>query len=580
MLRSTCLSAVASAAVVLSSLPLVAQTTLTKKVVSDSILPQETYLYISVPDVEAVKSTLKSSSFGQLWDDPALDEFKEEVMNAFENEMQEAMTQFEEASGMTVEEALELPSGEITLAISAAGNSAVGAVVFFDIGDNERKVQPLLDQAVAALSQERNLSSADTSYGGVAITAFEVNYPGPSPTPLAEEFGWFLQDGRLVASNQLELLEAVIDNWSGDAADSFVSNDTYQFVMKRCEADSNPAISKMYMDPIGLFTKLVQTQSLGQQANMGASMALGFLPTFGLNQLKAIAAVGQQGTGEFEVVNRTVVYSDQPATGLMRVFELDQAKTTPPSWVKDNVSTYASMNWEINEAFSAVEQLVDMFQGAGALANILDQMATRGPVHVKQDIIDNLTGEIQLLTAPNSTEQFGGDELLLAFALRNEGAVSDLVDRLAGMSGMQVRDFQGADLYSMEIPGGQAFSLTVRDGNLLFSMGGNLMEQVLRNDDDMRPLAESEEFQRIAAHFPANAVSVSFSRPAETYKSIYEMVRTDGAENFPGVQDLFEKIDFTKLPPFEVIQKYIKPSGAYAIQDDNGYFMQGYQLKD
>lgn len=483
---------------------------------------------------------------------------------------------------MTVDEALALPSGEISMAISAAGNSAVGIVLFFDIGENEAKIEPLMDQLTSMLTQQQRLASADSSYGGTSITGFEIVYPGQAPTPLAEEFGWFMKDGRIVASNQMELLESVIDNWDGDSSDAFVSNDSYSYIMSRCKTDETPALSKFYFDPIGLFTKLVQTQSLGQQANMGASMALGFLPTLGLSQLKAMGGVEQEGTGEFATVTRTVLYSEQPPAGLMQVFQFGQAQSAPPIWVKDNVSTYMATNWQVDDAFVAVESLVDMFQGAGALAKILDQVASTGPgIHLRQDIIDNLTGEIQLITAPNSTEQFGGDELLLALRLRNSEAVSTLVSRLSGQLSMEVRDFQGVDLYSMDIPNGQAFSLAVKDGSLLFSMGGSLMEQVLRNNDDMRPLAESDEFRSIAAHFPADAVSVTFSRPAQSYRSIYEMVR-DGAaaENFPGVQDIFEKIDFTKLPPFEMIEKYIQPTGAYSVKDSNGYFMEGFQLKN
>lgn len=581
MQRSTILNTVAAAAVFLTGVPLFAQATLTGKIVSDSILPKDTYLYVSMPDVNEVKRVLKSSSLGQLVNDPAMAEFKEEVLNAFENEMQEAMIQFQEVSGLTVEEALALPSGEISMAISAAGNSAVGVVLFFDIGDNEAKVQPLLDQLTAVLGQQQRLTSADSSYGGTSITGFEIVYPGESPTPLAEELGWFLKDGRIVASNQIEVLESVIDNWDGDSGDAFVSNESYSFIMSRCKTDESLALSKFYMDPIGLFTKLVQTRSFGAQASTGAGFALGMLPSFGLTQLKAIGGVELEGTGDFEAMTRSVVYSEQPPTGLMQVFQLGQAQTAPPTWVKDNVSTYMATNWKVDEAFIAVQTLFDGFQGGGALGRILDGAADRGPgVHIKNDIIDNLTGEVQLISAPNSVEKFGSDELLIALGLRNSEAVAALVSRLSGPLNMEVRDFQGIDLYSMEVPGGQAFSLAVKDGSLLFSMGGGLMEQVLRNNDDMRPLAETDEFRSIAAYFPADAVSVTFSRPAQSYRSIYEMVRDGGAENFPGVQDIFEKIDFTKLPPFEKIAKYIKPAGAYSVKDNNGYFVEGFQLKN
>ena len=581
MQRSTILNSVAAAAILLSGLPLFAQTTATAKVISDTILPRDTYMYMSLPDVKAVNQAIKSSSMGELWNDPSLDEFKEDVLDAFQNEMQDMMADFQDVSGMTFEEALALPSGEISVAISAAGNSAVGAVLFFDVGDNEARVQPLLEKAATAFSNEPDFLQANASYGGVAITGFEIQYPGEAPTPLAEEFGWFLKDGRLVASNQMELLESVIDNWDGDSEDSFVSNETYNFIMERCEADRSKALSKFYLDPIGLFTKLVQTRSLGQQANMGASMALGFLPTLGLSQMKAMGSVEMAGTGDFDMINRTVVYSEQPATGLMQVFQFGQAQTTPPNWVKNNVSTYLAANWQIGEAYTAIESLVDMFQGAGTLAGILDRMAAGGPgIHIKQDIVDNLTGQIQFITAPNSSKELGGDEVLVALGIRNPRAVADIVNSLSGGLNMESRKFQGVDLYSMEISPEQAVSLTVKDNNLLFSVGGSLMEQVLRNDSDVRPLAETKEFQSVATHFPADAVSVMFTRPVETYRSVYNLIREGNAEEFPGVEDIFAKIDFSKLPPFESLEKYIKPAGNYTIKDKNGYFTQGFQLKN
>ena len=123
--------------------------------------------------------------------------------------------------------------------------------------------------------------------------------------------------------------------------------------------------------------------------------------------------------------------------------------------------------------------------------------------------------------------------------------------------------------------------MAISGGKLLFSVGGAMLEQVLRNDSDMRPLAESDEYKRVAQHYPSNALSVQFSRPAEQYRSMYEMLRSGtAAEQFPGMDEIFEEIDFTTLPPFETLSKYIHPTGGYTVKDDNGVFMEAFQLKD
>ena len=52
----------------------------------------------------------------------------------------------------------------------------------------------------------------------------------------------------------------------------------------------------------------------------------------------------------------------------------------------------------------------------------------------------------------------------------------------------------------------------------------------------------------------------------------------NAAQNFPGMDEIFERIDFTTLPPFETIKPYLKPVGGFWVGDDNGVLMQSYQL--
>ncbi len=122
-------------------------------------------------------------------------------------------------------------------------------------------------------------------------------------------------------------------------------------------------------------------------------------------------------------------------------------------------------------------------------------------------------------------------------------------------------------------------AFTVANSQLLIGVGGAQLEQAVRNADDVRPLSETEDFQAVSQYYAENAVAVSFSRPAEQYRSLYEKLQAgEGAEMFPGSDDFFSKIDFSKLPAFEVIEKYMAPSGGHWVSDENGTFMEGYSL--
>ena len=313
-------------------------------------------------------------------------------------------------------------------------------------------------------------------------------------------------------------------------------------------------------------------------------MAMGVLPVVGLTQMKAMGSVSEPGTGAFEAVSRSIFYAEQPAMGLMRAFALDHAKKTPPSWVKENVTTYIATKWKIDEAFASIEEVVDMFAGgAGTLAAQLDRAAQGAPgLHLKHDIVDQLTGDMQLVTAPSESEELPADQMLVALGVRDSEAASGVLSKFAGEAGLEEREFRDVTVYEVSGPtAGQSFSFTVSDGRLLLGMGGTLIDQVLRNDSDLRPLAESDDFRKIAEFLPANAVGVHFSRPAETYRSFYNMLKSgEAAASFPGSEDLFSRIDFSTLPPFETIARYIKPSGGYTVKDENGLFMEAFQLKN
>ncbi|MEO1980177.1 MAG: hypothetical protein ABGZ24_06655, partial [Fuerstiella sp.] len=404
-----------------AALPAHGQTGSTGRVLSDQILPQDTYLYVSFPNITALKSHFTQASVGQLWNDPALDDFKAEVTNAFSNELDEGLVQVQEALGLTLLEFLQIPSGEISMAVSKVSGNKMGLVIFMDFGDKEQQVQDLLAKAVEVLSQIPKLSHEDEVFDGTALTMFQIQYPGKPPTPLAKEFGWFVKDGRLVISNRGELLESALTNWGGEANDAFTSNEAYSYIMSRCQSGDRTSLSTFFLDPIGLVKDLITTGSLGQQATMGGGMLLSILPMTGLNQLKAMGTIAEAGSGEFESVQRSVFYSEQPPIALMQVFQLDEGDQAPPAWVKEDATTYIAMKWKIDDAFTAIESLVDSFQVSGAVAERLNKLAKSGPgLHVKKDIIDQLTGQIRLVGAPGGRAGYGGDQMLLALGVRND----------------------------------------------------------------------------------------------------------------------------------------------------------------
>lgn len=546
-------------------------------VLSDQVLPSETYIHFTIKSVEDARRQFFESPVGQLINDPVMDDFRAELENAFSGRMQESFAKVEDQLGISVEELLNIPSGEVSVSVSGAGNH-VGLVINVDYGDSESQVMALMELATQALSSATELNQVVEEVDGTEITMYEV--VKDVPTPLIKEFGWFTRDNHLVICSSRNVMESLIANWAGDSSETLANSETYSYVLNRLESEPGSADSVFYMDPIGLAQKLVQTSSFGK-GQMIAGMVVSQLPMLGFNQLKALGAVFEEGAGDFQMTQRAMVYADQPPAGLMRMFMLDPVTATPPEWVKEDAVMYTSLHWNIAEAYSAIESLVDGFQGTGTLSALLKQASAAGPgVDIKGDLIEQLTGELHMvgggLNADSAT-----NEMLFAIGVQDATTFGDLLARVSDDPQFpgSIREFRGFTLYEIA-ESGQSIGFTVGHGYFLVAIGEAVMEQALRNDDDIRPLAESEDFQKISQHFPSEVVSVSFSRPAEQYRSLYEMVQSgNAAEQFPGMDEIFEQIDFTTLPPFEAISKYLAPAGSFTVVDENGLITEGFALK-
>ena len=546
-------------------------------VLSDQILPNSTYLHFTVKSVEDARRQFSESPYGQLINDPALADFRAELHRMFDGPVGKTLAEVEVLLGMSGDEILSIPTGEVSVSIAGAGNH-IGLVLHVDVGESGSQVESLLRLAEQALSQVPELAQSKEEFDGTEITLYEVQRD--MPTPLLKEFGWYLRDSHLVICSSQRVMESLIANSDGSSTDSLSNNETYSHVLSRLETEPGSADSIFYLDLIGLLTKLSQTGSFGD-AQFIASMAIAQLPVLGLNQLQAVAMVTEEGTGNIQLVSRGMVYAEQPPAGLMRAFVLDLVNPTPPDWVKEDAVFYMAVNWQVSEAYTAIENLVDGFQGPGALDKIIDGMSQSGPgVHIKDDLIDQLTGEIHLIGGGLDSST-GANEMLFGFGVQDPDTFRDLLVRVSDEPGFpaEIREFRGFTLYEIG-EAGSVIGLTVANGMFLIAIGERMMEEVLRNDNDVLPLAESEDFRQIAQQFPPEIVTASFTRPADQYRSLYELLQSGNVvDQFPGMDEIFSQIDFTTLPPFDSISKYLAPTGGFTVADENGYVTEGFSLR-
>lgn len=555
--------------VCVSSLP--AQQTATRAVSSVQRLPKNVYGHFSIPSVTELKARVKKSSLGQMVSDPEMSEFKAELMKAYEK----AAGQIDSQVGLNLDEIMQVVTGEAAVAVVAQGNK-IGIAVFADYTGSEDAMEKLLDKADEGL-RAQGIESTTEEFADTEITVYKK---GDSK----RNFAYFVKDSQMVGSDQVAILEGILSRWEGGEDDSFESNDTYAYILERCGANSQTPAASYYFAPIALFQKAVQSGMAGN--SMPVSMAAAFIPQLGLANFKAIGGTIDMGIDGFDTVNRTQMFVDQPASGVLKVFQLADTDQTPPEWVDENASMFMSANWTVSDAYDAIGGIVDMFQPPGTFAQMVDQAASDedGPmIHVKKDLIDQMTGQIHVYGDMPDSEDVTSGRTVVALGCKDTDAMRSVLARAAESPGFpgESRDFRGVPLIEMPNPQGgeQKMAVAVANQKLMFSTDVTLIEKVLRGDKDVKPLAQSADYKRVAARFPAKTLWVAFQKQEGTIKAAYDMARDGELPALPGdIEEMIGEIDFSTLPPFESIRKYFPASGSYMVSDKNGAFSETFSL--
>ena len=565
----------ALAAVLLPRLPVFAADD-DEAVSTDRLLPREVAVYVSVPDVEELKARWAKTAMGALTQDSTFEPFQQEIMKALEG----VSGKLEEKLGVSLKALLQIPSGEFAFAVLTPPGKKPSAVMFLDFGDNEKTVDSLLEKAEKAL-EDNGAESEDEEIDGTKITTW--TFKGGSPQQ-PNKLVYFIKDTMIVISSDLSTAKGVLTRWDGKHSDTFADNDNYNLVLEKCQTDDEGGLFVWYINPMALVQAGIQ-QAAAQNPQV-AIIAGAFLEPLGLFSLKAIGGSADMGTEQFDSVTKTFLVIEQPTKGIMNLFQFPAVEQKPPKWVSSNASAWFSVNWDISEAYQAANALFAMIPNAspGGLDDLVDNLAEQEPrVHLKKDIIDSLSGRIQVVVEPakKKGDEKGQDRVVVAIALKDAKKFQATLTKITKTPGFpgKTREFKGSTIIEFEVPdlsGGlepKMAGLAIGKDQLMFSNDVTAVESMLRGDTDGDALVDSAEYKAIAEHIPAKSSIASFSRSDSQMEALWEMAKGGQAGLF------LPMIDFEKLPSFDSVKKYLTPNGGYAVPEKKGVLFVSFGTK-
>ena len=554
------------------------------RVSTDKLVPRNTVFYISVPSVENLKTRFGESSYGKLKDDENLKEFVENLKEG----IAKASEKFETDTGVKLDALLGLPSGEAAFALVRPPREKIAFELIMSYGDNSALVESLLEKADAALT-EKGAKRSTEEFEGTNVTVYTTEQK--TVDPFGDEqikenkIAVFTKDNRLVVSSSVTAVEQTLVRWDGQHENTLASNEVYSYIMDRCKIEGSQPVLNYFIDPVNFVTAASMS---ADEPDIRLTMLLGMLPTLGLNNLKGAGGSTHIATEEYDSINNLVIYVDQPTSGLLDVARFPAIEQSPPKWVAEDTTSYIAANWDVSTAFDAIRFLVDSFRGQGNFDQTIDRLANAegGPnIHIKKDIIDNISGRLHVITKSEIGEA-GATQLplaiekaLVALELKNVDAMSGTLSQAAQTPGFpgKSRDYRGTNIYEVPLPTPpeasvqQSLAIAIVHDHLMFSNDVERLEQAIRGDG--KPLSESAEFKQIATKMPAKTSIIGFQKQNTQIKSLYDLLRK--------APQLSEQVgvDFSKLPPFETIEKYLKPQGTFFAPDQKGVFIGNYTLR-
>ncbi len=547
-----------------------------EKIVSERRLPADTLAFVSLRSVPDFKAKLGETWVGKIGREDSLAQFRE----LFEKQLKIASAKVGESIGMSLDDLLAIPHGEVAVALTRAEGNALDVVLLLDFGDKEQAIQQLLDKAGTAL-EARGHQKTEEEFEDARIVVYQhkPEEGAAKKTPQhVQALVYCIKDSFLIAGGSAAGIKSVLARWDGMHAKTLAENEVFRQVSEACREEDEVPLLTWYVDPLAIF----QTSMSGAGASPQAAMALTFLPTLGLDKFRGMGGTLALATEEYDSITRTLLVVDEPAAGVLGALQFPPTGQTPPKWVSADAVSYLAVNWDVQQAYDAVERLVDSFQGPGWLARTIDQFSKNpglGNLHLKRDVIDQLTGELHLVGQAVDSEEDDGEQYLFAARIKNPAALRGLLAKWSELPSFpgKARRFQGEAIYEFEGGGEEEeeeeadepsgpTGMAVVENFLMIATDVPLLEQVLRNAGDHESLADSEVYRRISARLPAQTSIAGFQKVTMSIAEFPALLQGLGTAlklEMPGDLELSAEAR-------SAAARLLPPSGMYVVPVRNG----------
>lgn len=549
------------------------------------LFPANTFVFVRSPNAREFIDKMKESSTGRMASDPAISPLLGDLYKSA-NELYEENVA--EDAGLSLEEIRQLPQGEIAFGIVGRPAQTPAGLLLIDFGDQADRAKELLANLTEKAIEDGAEHAVET------IAGEEVHIWGSGDQQLG-----ILQRGSVIlAANDRGVLERVLTTWDravggGDSAEpsepTLAENANFVAVIRECYREGEPPPQLvMFADPIGMIKEFVP-------GNAGLRIAVATFPALGIDGLLAIGGTMSISTENWDSLIHAHILLDNPRAGVVRLFKFGPGNAEPPKYVPAGVASYTAIKIEPKTLFEEIAKLVDKFRYEGSVSDAVKQGFDENlGVKFEEELLPQLTGQIHLISGFDPTIAPGG-KMVLAAQVVDADEARKLLDRIIEKfpDSFEERSFGGVDYHAL-IPGWlrniedeqrpflPCFALI---GNtLVMSQSEGVLQSMIEAEQGTKSrLADAIEYRLVSSQLAKLAkgfdpIFFSYRDNEVTLRHFYELALTDEAREFltreqedENANRFSEVFRNNELPPFDVLAKYLAPTGAVAYDTNTGF---------
>ena len=594
----------------------------------EELLPETTVAFLQIADIRDAIEKTSDSAVMQIFQDenvaPLVERFVEEGRSAY--------GKVEDQVGLSIDEALSLPSGEMVVCMIAPRRKKPAFMFILEVGEDNEAVEKAIGVVDEKMLEAEMDVEDDELESGVKVK--KMKFDG---------MPWWRarRDGLIVGSSSEKELNNFFLRWDGEEVEKarpLSKNRKFVTIMNRCRSEKElPNDVRFFFDPIATYKSFAK-------GDFEMQAAIAFFPAIGLDTIRAMGGSMILEDEEYEAIVHAHLLLANPRKGITKVVSLKPGDYQPETWMPNDASVYTTTSWDVPQMYQELRGIFDLTLEEGMFdSTINEQFDERVGLSFETDLLSQFSGRIsvsQLNVAPgklNSASWVVG----LGLNDANEGKkVGDtLVEWLNENAGLDLesKEYEGVNYWvqseeaiqeradqrrewreerrrrrfaddedgdaALRDEQREMMRATVRmprptcsiiGGSLVICDSIDAMEKLVATYKGESPsLANDEAFTAMAEKMTNllgtdMPVALSYSQPKYQVAPFLDYFNADETRSYLSTlaenseEDGFFKrlkgvADDHDLPTMDLLEKYMLPQGWFVTSDDTGYHMLWFQ---